>query len=95
MIDRRFDIRIPVGDTVTLSWTDQTGQRHQGSADMADISRSGASLRSKHPVKIGTMLSLGHKNQELSGKVTHCVSNSPGYLLGIEFEDVYRWSTRP
>jgi len=95
MNDRRFDVRVPVADTVLLSWTDQTGQKQQGPADLADISRSGASVRNQHPVKVGTILSLGYQDQELVGRVTHCMASASGYVLGIEFEDGYRWKPRP
>jgi len=95
MNDRRFDVRVPVADTVLLSWTDQTGEKQDAPADMADISRSGASVRSQHPVKVGTTLALGYQDQELLGKVRSCVSGPTGYLLGIEFEDGYRWKPRP
>ena len=95
MIDRRFDVRLPVADTVLLSWTDQTGQKQDGPAEMADISRSGASVRTQHPVKVGTILSVGYQDQELIGKVRSCVSGPTGYLLGIEFEDGCRWKPRP
>ena len=95
MIDRRFDVRVPVADTVLLSWTDQTGQKQQGPADMADISRSGAQLRTQHPVKIGAILSFVYQDQEFIGKVRSCVSGPAGYVVGIEFEDGYRWKPRP
>ena len=95
MNDRRFDMRVPVADTVLLSWTDQAGQKHEGPADMADISRSGASVRTQHPVPVGTKISLGYQDQEFVGKVRSCVSGPTGYLLGIEFEDGYRWRPRP
>src|SRR5690349_16757123 len=39
MIDRRFDVRVQVADTISLSWTDQAGEKQQGSADLSDISR--------------------------------------------------------
>ena len=92
--DRRFDLRAPVVDTVNLAWTDHAGKKQQGPADLADISRSGASVRSQRPVKVGTLLSFDYQNQEFAGKVTHCKSGTSGYTLGIEFEDGYRWSPR-
>jgi hypothetical protein len=95
MLDRRFDLRVPIADTVSLSWTDQAGQKQQGRADMADISRSGASVRTQHPVKVGTTLSLGYQDQELVGKLRSCVSGPAGYILGIEFDEGYRWKPRP
>jgi hypothetical protein len=94
MIDRRFDVRIPVADTVNLSWTDPTGQKQQDRADLADISRSGASVRTPHPVRVGGILSLDYQDQELVGKVRSCVAGPTSYILGIEFEDGYRWSPR-
>jgi|SRR5665213_948107 len=95
MNDRRFDVRVPVADTVSLSWTDHAGHKQHIPADLADISRSGASVRSQHPVKVGNTLSLGYQDQKFAGKVTHCVSGAAGYVLGIEFEDGYRWKPRP
>ena len=94
MNDRRFDLRAHREDPVSLRWTDHTGEILQGSAYLADISRSGASIRAQHPVKVGTILSLGYQDKEFAGKVTHCASGASGYVLGVEFDDGYRWSPR-
>jgi len=94
MNDRRFDIRVPVADTVLLSWTDPGGQKQQGPADLADISRSGASIRTQHPVKLGTTISIIYQDQEFAGKVRSCTSRESSYALGIEFDEGYRWKPR-
>ena len=94
MIDRRFDVRVQVADTISLSWTDQAGEKQQGSADLSDISRSGAAVRAQHPVKIGSMVSISYQDQELVGTVRSCVAGPTTYVLGIEFEDGYRWKPR-
>ena len=94
MIDRRFDVRVPVADTVSLSWTDAMGEQQQGHADLADISRSGASVRVQHPLKIGSRLSINYQDQELVGTVRSCIAGPTSYALGIEFEDGYRWKPR-
>jgi hypothetical protein len=94
MNDRRLDLRVPVADTVKLSWTDHTGQEQHGPADLADISRSGAALRVQHPVRLGTLLSFEYQDQKFAGKVRNCTSRDSAYILGIEFEDGYRWSPR-
>jgi c-di-GMP-binding flagellar brake protein YcgR len=94
MIDRRFDLRVPVAETVFLAWTDQTGQAQQGPAHLADISASGASVRFERPVKLGTTVSLDYQDQTFAGKVKNCVASESAYLLGIEFEAGYRWSPR-
>jgi hypothetical protein len=94
MNDRRFDLRVHLEVPVSLSWTDPTGQTLQGPAHLTDVSRSGASVRAQQPVKVGSSLSFGYQDQAFAGKVTHCVSDPSGYLLGIEFDDGYRWSPR-
>ena len=92
MNDRRFDLRVPVADTVNLSWTDHTGQTQRGPAELADISRSGAALRVQHPFNLGALLHFEYQDQKFAGKVRNCTARDPGYALGIEFEDGYRWS---
>lgn len=92
--DRRYDLRAPLADTISLSWTDRAGQKQHSPADLADISRSGASVRLKQPVKVGTILSLDYQDQQYAGKVTYCKSETSGFVLGIEFEDGYRWKPR-
>jgi len=92
MIDRRFDLRVPVADTVLLSWTDHTGQELEGPAEMADISASGASIRAQHPVKLATTIYIVYQDQKFAGKVRSCVAGNTSYLLGIEFDAGYRWS---
>jgi hypothetical protein len=94
MKDRRYDLRVNRESPVSLSWTDLTGQTLQSTGHLADISRSGASIKVPRPVKVGSTLSLGYQDQQLPGKVTHCKSEVSGYLLGIEFEDGHRWSPR-
>ena len=94
MIDRRFDVRVPRADVVTLSWTDQAGHAQQGPAQLADISASGASIKTHYPVRMGTILSFACDDKEFSGRVTHCVAQDPGYVLGVEFLAGYRWSPR-
>ena len=70
------------------------GEKQQGHADLADISRSGASVRAQHPLKIGSILTLGYQDQVLVGTVRSCVAGPTSYVLGIEFEDGYRWKPR-
>jgi len=93
--DRRYDLRAPLADTASLSWTDNAGQEQRSPADLADISRSGASVRLKHPVKVGTKLSLDYQDQQFVGRVSYCKTDTSGFVLGIEFDDGYRWKPRP
>jgi ribosomal protein L15E len=92
MGDRRFAIRLPRADQVDLCWEDQAGQTQQSLAELADISRSGASVRSERPLRIGSALSLKYQNEDFPCTVKHCVRRGTGYLLGIEFQPGRRWS---
>ncbi len=49
-------------------------------------------MQTHRPVQIGTTISFAYQNEELTGKVKHCILQSRGYLLGIEFQAEYRWS---
>ena len=79
---------------MAFCWEDQLGRKHQGAAQLANISPSGASVEVQSPVRIGTKLLLDYQNQELCGKVKYCVLQRSGYRLGIEFQDGNRWSPR-
>jgi hypothetical protein len=94
MGDRRFAMRLPRADQVDLCWQDQAGQIQQTIAELADISRSGASVRSERPLRIGSALSLKYQDQDFPCTVRHCVRRGAGYLLGIEFTPGHRWAPR-
>ena len=94
MIDRRFDLRVFVDESVSLTWTDPTGETLQTDAHLADISRSGASVRTQRPVRAATTVMFSYEDREYVGKVTHCKSAPNGYFLGVEFLDGYRWSPK-
>src|SRR6185437_13298752 len=94
MKDRRFDLRVNREAPVSLSWTDLAGETLQSTGHLADISRSGASIKVPRTVNVGSNLSLGYQDQHLPGRVTHCQSEVSGYLLGIEFEEGHHWSPR-
>jgi hypothetical protein len=92
MGERRFDIRLALAETVDVVGKEPDGQTHRWAAQLVNISVSGASLRAQRPVQVGTTISFAYQNQELTGKVRHCASRKPDYLLGIEFEPGSRWS---
>ena len=94
MMDRRFDLRVPVQEPVSVRWMDSAGETQKAAAVLADISRSGALMRTQHPVKVGTALGFRYDDQDFSGRVMHCVSEPSGYALGIEFDAGCRWSPR-
>jgi hypothetical protein len=94
MRDRRFEFRVDGEDQVAFRWEDHLGRKHEGTALLADISPSGASVQVDHAVRIGTKFFLGYQDQELSGKVSHCAQYGSGYRIGIRFQTGSAWSPR-
>lgn len=81
-----------MAQTVEAAWKDPAGRSHPLTALLADISVSGASLRTPRPVQVGTAITFTFQNQELTGKVRHCVLRKPDYVVGMEFGPGCRWS---
>lgn len=94
MHDRRFELRTRHEEAVDLCWENHLGQTQHATAQLVDISPSGASVDAQRPVRAGAMLSLSYHNQKLIGKVMHCALQGSGYRLGVELQAGYRWSPR-
>jgi len=94
MGDRRFATRVPRTDTADLRWQDQAGQAQEGVAQLADISASGASLRSPRPLRMGAPIIFRYQAEDFPAIVRHCVKRGAIYIIGIEFEVGHRWSLR-
>ena len=92
MLDRRTEPRLLCADVVEVKWTDKNGHTHRCAANLEDISQSGLGLQIEHPVLLLTTVYIRHERGELVGKVKSCVLRHSGYLLGIEFEQGFRWS---
>jgi len=92
MLDRRAEPRLLCADVVEIEWTDKNGQTRHCTANLEDISQSGLGLQVEHPVSLLTTVHISHERGELVGKVKSCVSRHSGYLLGVEFEQGFRWS---
>ncbi len=92
MGERRFDIRLVRAEAVDVVGKESAGQTNYWDARLVNISASGASLQTQLPAQVGTTISFAYQNQVLTGKVKHCVSRKPGYLVGIEFQPGCCWS---
>ena len=92
MLDRRAESRLLCADVVEIEWRDKRGHTLHCSANLDDISRSGLGLQIERPVPLLTTIHISHERGELIGTVKSCVPRHSGYLLGVEFEQGYRWS---
>lgn len=81
-------------DMVDVQWKDKTGRTRRGTANLEDISLSGACLQVDQPIPLQTPMRIAYPNGELVGTVRYCVFREIGYFLGIEFEPGSRWSAR-
>jgi hypothetical protein len=94
MVDRRVEPRMLCADMVDVQWKDKTGRTRRGTANLEDISLSGACLQFDQPIPLQTPMRIAYPNGELVGTVRYCVFREIGYFLGIEFEPGSRWSAR-
>jgi len=92
MLDRRAEPRLLCADVVEIEWTDKSGHSRHCAANLEDISQSGLGLQVEHPVPLLTTVHISHERGELIGRVKSCILRHSGYLLGVEFEQGFRWS---
>ncbi|HYR83811.1 MAG TPA: PilZ domain-containing protein [Terriglobia bacterium] len=92
MKQRRENNRDMCAELLTVRWTDHDGLSQSVVATLEDISATGACLQMEHSILPGTEVCLHYPNGEYMGKVKYCIYQDLGYLLGIAFDEGYRWS---
>ncbi|MFY9949296.1 MAG: hypothetical protein WAK27_11395 [Candidatus Sulfotelmatobacter sp.] len=80
------EIRIAVMMLAEVSWEDATGKLQSASARLEDKSQSGACIRMKKPVEVGTKLRVWGRFEEFSGVVRYCRSEDWDYVVGLQRE---------
>lgn len=58
------------------------------------ISPSGACLEVEEPIPTDTVVSLEFANERCQARTKYCKFDKVNYLLGVKFEQGYRWSRR-
>jgi hypothetical protein len=69
---------------VEVSWEDQFGTRHTSSAKLEDTSPSGACLRVKVPVTIGSAMKVNSYRERFSGTARYCRTDRRDFVVGIQ-----------
>ena len=69
---------------VEVSWEDQFGTRHTSSAKLEDTSPSGACLRVKVPVAIGSAMKVNSYRERFSGTARYCRTDRRDFVVGIQ-----------
>ena len=92
MKERRETDRNMCAELLSVRWTDDEGHGRLDVASLEDISPKGACLHVEHSLPIGTKVVVHYPNGKYSGTVKYCKLQPNGYILGIAFDDGYRWS---
>ena len=69
---------------VEVSWEDQFGTRHTSSAKLEDTSPSGACLRVKVPVAIGSPMKVNSYRERFSGTARYCRTDRRDFVVGVQ-----------
>jgi len=90
----RAEDRELCADLVEMRWKPEFGSARTEWAILEDISTSGACLASEQPIDPGTIVSLQFKGDHCQARIKYCTFDRTNYLIGIQFEQGYRWSRR-
>jgi len=92
--DRRENDRELCADLVKVQWQPEFGPARSEWAILEDIAPSGACLELEEPIALDTIVSLQFKSEHCQARIKYCKFEKTNYLLGVEFEQGYRWSRR-
>src|SRR5713226_2011609 len=92
MKQRREKKRNMCAELLTIRWSEDDGRSREEMVTLEDISATGACLHLEHSIQPETEVSLHYPRGKYQGKVKYCTSQEIGYVLGIAFDEGYRWS---
>jgi hypothetical protein len=79
----RAEPRIAVMEVVELSWEDQTGTSHHAPARIEDRSSSGACIRVKAFIGVGSGVQIQSYREKFSGVATYCRGEAGEHVIGV------------
>ncbi len=88
MLERRSEFRLMCSELVRL----RGGRGPAVTANLEDISPSGACLQLEQPVAVRARVRLLGRWRGFQGEVRYCISSPVGYLAGIRFDIAGQWS---
>jgi hypothetical protein len=92
MKQRREKNRIMCAEVLTVRWAEDDGCCRSELATLEDITATGACLHLEYSIPPETKVSLHYEKGKYEGTVKYCTCRETGYVLGIAFDDNYRWS---
>ena len=94
MKERRAEPRLWCSDLIKVRLEGAGAGRAELTANLEDISPSGACVQFEEPVPAGARLCLTLGRHKFRGRVTHCTHNEIGYFVGIRFDAGKVWSRK-
>ncbi len=91
--ERREDREL-CADLVKVQWQPESGPARSEWLILEDISPSGACIESEQPIPPDTVVSLEFAGEACQARIKYCRFDKINYLIGVHFEDGYRWSRR-
>jgi len=79
----RAEPRTAIMATVEVSWVDHSGTSHDSSATLEDKSVSGACIRIKSPLLVGSILVVTGYREQFTGVTKYCRNERAAYVVGI------------
>ena len=92
MIPKRFENRELCADLIKVTWTPECELTKTKWTILGDISPSGACLETEEPIPQNTVVTLELGKDRCQARIQYCKYVKANYLLGVKFEDGYRWS---
>ena len=93
MIPKRFENRELCADLVKVTWTPECELTKTEWTILGDISPSGACLETEEPIPQNTVVTLEFGKDRCQARIQYCKYDKANYLLGVKFEEGYRWSS--
>jgi hypothetical protein len=86
MDGRNFEPRTVLWAVAEVIWEDQGGTPNRASATLEDTSLSGACIRLKTPIQVGSRLTVKWHREQFSAVARNCRSDGREFLLGVRKE---------
>jgi len=83
MDGRNIEPRIVMWAVAEVVWEDETGKPSHGRATLEDTSPSGACIRVKTPITVGSKLTVRWHREQFSAVAKNCRSDGREFLLGV------------
>jgi hypothetical protein len=86
MEGRNIEPRTTMWAVAEVWWEDQTGKPNRASATLEDTSLSGACIRLKTPITVGSKLTVKWHREHFSAVARNCRRDGREFLLGVRRE---------